>query len=70
MPYKIISSTCTACTLCEPLCPSVAIKEKNGTYIIDPKKCTECDGEEPQCVEVCPVDGCVVVDKSLPRYAA
>ena len=50
MPYKIISSTCTACTACEPVCPNVAIKEKNGTYIIDPKKCTECEGEDPQCV--------------------
>ena len=70
MPYKIISSTCTACSACEPVCPNVAIKEKNGTYVIDPKKCTECEGEDPQCVEVCPVDGCVVVDKSLPRYVA
>jgi len=70
MAYKIISSTCTACTACEPVCPNVAIKEKNGTYIIDPKKCTECEGEDPQCVEVCPVEGCVVVDKNYPRYAA
>jgi ferredoxin len=27
-------------------------------YVIDPKKCTECVGhfDEPQCVQVCPVE--------------
>ena len=30
-------------------------------YYIVPDKCTECKGfhDEPQCVEVCPVDACV-----------
>jgi ferredoxin len=52
---------CTACSACEPECPNVAIREKGGTYIIDPKKCTECEGQfdSPQCVAVCPVDGCI-----------
>ncbi|MES2877346.1 MAG: 4Fe-4S dicluster domain-containing protein [Pseudomonadota bacterium] len=62
MPMKIISSTCTACSACEPECPNVAIREKGGTYLIDAKKCTDCIGhyDEPQCVAVCPVDGCIV----------
>lgn len=62
MAFKIISSTCTACSACEPECPNVAIREKGGTYVIDPKKCTECEGhyDDPQCVAVCPVDGCIV----------
>ena len=32
-------------------------------FIIDPDRCTECVGhyEEPQCVEVCPVD-CIILD--------
>ena len=69
MAYKIIASQCTACSACEPECPNVAIREKNGTYIIEPKKCTECAGhfDEPQCVAVCPVDNTVVIDTAYPR---
>ena len=40
MALKIIASTCTACSACEPECPNVAIREKGGTYVIDPKKCS------------------------------
>ena len=39
MAYKIVSSSCTACTACEPECPNVAIIEKNGTFIIKPELC-------------------------------
>ena len=62
MALKIIASTCTGCSACEPECPNVAIREKGGTFIIDPAKCTECEGhyDDPQCVAVCPVDGCIV----------
>ncbi|QQN65392.1 4Fe-4S binding protein [Bradyrhizobium diazoefficiens] len=69
MPFKIISSQCTGCSACETECPNVAIFEKGGTFVINPKKCTECIGhfEEPQCVAVCPVDKTCVVDTSLPR---
>jgi ferredoxin len=61
MALKIIASMCTACSACEPECPNVAIREKGGTFIIDPAKCTECDGhfDSPQCIAVCPVDGCI-----------
>lgn len=70
MPFKIISSQCTGCSACETECPNVAIFEKGGTFVINPKKCTECVGhfEEPQCVAVCPVDKTCVLDTSLPRY--
>lgn len=69
MPFKIISSQCTGCSACETECPNVAIFEKGGTFVINPKKCTECIGhfEEPQCVAVCPVDKTCVIDTSLPR---
>jgi ferredoxin len=48
----------------------VAIREKNGTFVIDPKKCTECIGhfDSPQCTAVCPVDNTCVIDTSYPRY--
>ena len=34
----------------------------SGIFVIDPNKCTECEGhfDDPQCVAVCPVDGCIV----------
>ena len=72
MAYKIIASQCTGCSACEPECPNVAIREKNGVFIIDPKKCTECLGhfDEAQCVAVCPVDLTCVIDNAFPRYVA
>jgi|GEM_PF-309303 ferredoxin len=60
LSYKIIASQCTVCGACEFECPNAAIRMKGDTYIIDPKKCTECDGESPRCVEVCPVEGTCV----------
>ena len=58
MAYKIIASQCTVCGACEFECPNAAIRLKNDMYIIDPKKCTECVGhfDEPQCIQVCPVE--------------
>lgn len=72
MAYKIVASQCSGCSACEPECPNVAIKEKNGVFIIDPKKCTECLGhfDEAQCVAVCPVDKTVIIDTAHPRYQA
>ncbi|PBB29287.1 MULTISPECIES: 4Fe-4S binding protein [Mesorhizobium] len=57
MAYKIIASQCTQCGSCEFECPSGAIKFKGESYVIDPKKCTECEGafETQQCASVCPV---------------
>ena len=54
MAYKIVVSSCTACGACEFECPSVAIRMKGETYIIDPKKCTESEShfDTPQCASV------------------
>ncbi len=54
----IISDECVNCGVCEPECPNEAISEGDDQYQITPDKCTECVGhyDEPQCVEVCPVD--------------
>ena len=72
MALKIISSMCTGCSACEPECPNVAIYEKDGVFVINPKKCTECIGyfDDPQCVAVCPVDNTCVIDGAQPRYQA
>ncbi len=59
----IINEECIACDACVPECPNDAISEDDPIYIIDPNLCTECVGffEEPQCIEVCPVD-CIIPD--------
>jgi ferredoxin len=54
----MITEQCINCDVCEPECPNQAIYFGKEIYEIDPSKCTECVGhfEEPQCVQVCPVD--------------
>lgn len=62
MALKILD-TCINCDVCEPECPNQAISLGEEFYIIDPARCTECVGhfDEPQCVEVCPVE-CILID--------
>jgi len=59
----IITDECINCDVCEPECPNEAIFMGEEIYEIDWKLCTECVGhyDEPQCVEVCPVD-CIPKD--------
>ena len=56
MAMSINPDDCTACGACESECPSKAIRFKGAAYVIDPRKCTECQGvsDAPQCDEVCP----------------
>lgn len=62
MSLKILD-TCVNCDVCEPVCPNKAISLGEEFYVIDPSLCTECIGhyDEPQCVDVCPVE-CIIVD--------
>jgi ferredoxin len=54
----LILDTCVNCDVCEPVCPNKAISLGEQYYEIDPDLCTECVGhfDNPQCVEVCPVE--------------
>ena len=58
-----ITDECINCDVCEPECPNNAISQGEEIYEIAPDLCTECVGhfDEPQCVEVCPVD-CIPKD--------
>lgn len=62
MALKILD-TCVNCDVCEPACPNQAISMGEEYYVIDPSRCTECVGhfDEPQCIEVCPVE-CIITD--------
>jgi len=61
MAYKI-TEECISCGACEPECPNQAIAEGESIYVINPDRCTECVGahQSSKCVEVCPVDCCIV----------
>jgi len=58
MAMTIDTNLCTACGTCETNCPTGAVKMKKGTYIIDPARCTECEGfaDDPQCLMDCTAD--------------
>ena len=59
----LITDECINCDVCEPACPNQAISMGPEIYRIEPSRCTECVGhfDEPQCVQLCPVD-CIPVD--------
>jgi len=59
----MITDECINCDVCEPECPNGAISQGDEIYVIDPNLCTECVGhfDEPQCIEVCPVD-CIITN--------
>lgn len=61
MAFRIIES-CVNCWACEPLCPSRAIAVGEGHFEIDPRKCTECQGDyaDPQCASICPIEGAIL----------
>jgi ferredoxin len=63
MAMKILEE-CINCGACETECPNEAIEQTDTTFVIDPAKCTECVGayDKAQCIEVCPLDGCIVCD--------
>mgnify|MGYP000302404373 CR=1 FL=1 len=59
----MITDECINCDVCEPVCPNKAIFQGPDIYEIDAGLCTECVGhfDEPQCVQVCPVE-CIPVN--------
>jgi ferredoxin len=58
-----ITDDCISCGVCVEECPNDAISEGDAIFVINPDRCTECVGffDEPQCVNVCPVD-CIIPD--------
>jgi len=61
MALSIVES-CVKCFACAPVCPSEAIYETAAHFVIDNKKCTECEGEyaNTQCSSICPIEGAIL----------
>ncbi len=62
MAVKIVDN-CVNCWACVPVCPSQAIYEAKPHFLVDAKKCSECDGDyaDPQCASICPIE-CAILD--------
>ena len=65
----MITDECINCDVCEPECPNEAISLGPEIYQIDPDRCTECVGafDHPQCVDSCPIEGCIATDADHPE---
>jgi Fe-S-cluster-containing hydrogenase component 2 len=44
------------------VCPTNAISEGAAHFVVDPKKCTECEGDyaDSQCASICPIEGAIL----------
>jgi ferredoxin len=64
-----ITEDCTCCNACVEDCLPEAISEGDDVFVVERALCTECVGhyDEPKCVEVCPIDDCIVVDPAEER---
>jgi ferredoxin len=60
----MITEDCINCNACVDECPNDAISEGDSIYVINSELCTECVGffDEPQCVNVCPVEDTIIPD--------
>jgi ferredoxin len=63
-----IEEPCVNCFACMEVCPSEAIYEAKPHFLIDAKKCTECDGDysDPQCASICPIEEAILAADGSP----
>ena len=61
MALSIVES-CVNCWACVDVCPSEAIYNAEPHFMIDSKKCTECEGDfvDTQCASICPIEGAIL----------
>lgn len=61
MSLKIVE-LCVNCWACVDVCPSDAIYHSSPHFLINPSKCTECEGDhaDPQCASICPIESAIL----------
>lgn len=61
MAYSIVDS-CVSCHACSMVCPTNAIYQAEAHFMVDSKKCTECEGDyaDSQCASICPIEGAIL----------
>ena len=67
MALKIVEP-CVNCFACMEVCPSEAIVEAKPHFLIDAKKCTECEGDfaDAQCASICPIEEAILAADGTP----
>jgi ferredoxin len=67
MALKIVEN-CVNCSACMEVCPSEAIYEAKPHFLIDAKKCTECEGDhaDAQCASICPIEEAILAADGTP----
>lgn len=63
-----IETACVNCWACTEVCPSEAIYEAKPHFMIDAKKCTECEGDfaDAQCASICPIEAAILAADGTP----
>lgn len=61
MALQIVAA-CVNCFACLDVCPTEAIVEAQPHFLIDGKKCSECEGDfaDPQCASICPIEAAIL----------
>jgi ferredoxin len=61
MAYSIVDS-CVSCHACSMVCPTNAIYQGAAHFMVDSRKCTECEGDyaDSQCASICPIEGAIL----------
>ncbi|MFO7592499.1 MAG: ferredoxin [Pseudomonadota bacterium] len=67
MALKIVEN-CVNCFACMEVCPSEAIYEAKPHFLIDAKKCSECEGDyaDAQCAGICPIEEAILAADGTP----
>ncbi len=62
MVMYIVADECISCGDCESECPTESIAMGKIVFEINAGTCKECEGEHdsPKCVELCPIDNCIL----------
>lgn len=58
---KILEEVCTGCVHCTVVCPTEALRVRNGKAILNENRCIDCG----ECMNVCPVNAIIVEQNDI-----